>query len=236
MIKKTKIGVYIAVESVIGRRLAHRVYREICVRRLRRAGCIFVHIPKAAGTSVAEATVGQRTGHFTAAELKSVMGDAEFGSLFSFAITRHPLDRLVSAYNYARRGGGSHGAIRPNRAYASRRFRSFDAFVNEWLVEQNLEEVDRVFRPQTQFIFGGGICLVDYVARVEGLREAEVRLSEELGRPIRIPQKNRGDASRGQQKIAASPITQRAVYWLYKEDFERFGYRNDGRAIGRDVE
>lgn len=216
-------AIYEAIERVLGERLAYRLHRRMCVRRLRHAGCVFVHIPKAAGTSVATAVIGRRAGHYTADELKFVMGAEEFDSLFSFAVTRHPMDRLVSAYHYACNGGGTHGAMRYEPVYGSDLFRSFDSFVHEWLAKQKLSEVDYVFRPQSHFIYENDTCLVDYVGRVENMDDVEQRLSEGLKRSIRISKKNTGHAS-GKQAKDVENDTLRVVYELYKSDFDKLGY------------
>jgi hypothetical protein len=219
---KIRVQAYLLAEQVLGEQKTRSIYKRLCIRRLQRAGCIFVHIPKAAGTSVAEATIGRRAGHFTAAELRSAMQRGEFDSLFSFAVTRNPWDRLVSAYNYARHGGAA-GGIRPNRVYTGREFRSFDAFVNEWLVFQDLSRIDYIFRPQADFVFDGGQCIVDYVGAVERLEEVQDMLSAKLNRPITLARKNIGVPFSAERE-RVSRHTRKAVYDLYRTDFVQFGY------------
>lgn len=219
----TKLAVYETVESLLSESVAYKLHRAMCVRRLRRAGCIFVHIPKAAGTSVANAVIGRRAGHYTASELKATMGAANFEALFSFGVTRHPIERLWSAYHYAVNAGGTQGAMRYQAAYDSERFRSFDAFVNEWLVHQNLEQIDYVFRPQKPFLFDAERCLVDYIGTVENLGSVEARLSAELNRPIHLGRTNTSLASSKKQR-EISIETLEHVYELYRQDFVQFGY------------
>lgn len=67
-------------------------------------GCIFVHIPKAAGTSVAHGLFGRGVGHKSIYEYRKIFG-ADFQEYFKFAVVRNPFSRVVSAYESLRRGG-----------------------------------------------------------------------------------------------------------------------------------
>src|SRR3989304_5138015 len=92
-------------------------------------GFIFVHVPKAAGTSVAhffskfscycDLEVGgtslgealqepfrKRYGlskHSTAMEIRAVIGDVLWKKYFSFAFVRNPYERAFSAYHFLKR-------------------------------------------------------------------------------------------------------------------------------------
>lgn len=223
MDSQTNLAIYEAVEKILGTQVAYKLHRRMCIRRLLRAGCIFIHIPKAAGTSIGAAVVGRRAGHYTAAELRTAMGPDQFDTMFSFSVTRHPLERLVSAYRYARGGGGTHGAIRYVPAYNSELFRSFDAFVNEWLVYQDLTGIDHVFHRQWPYLYAHGECLVNYVGHVDDMNRLETMLTYSLNRDIRIPHKNK---SRESPDMVAncSKYTLELVHDLYRNDFDIFGY------------
>jgi len=65
---------------------------------------IFVHIPKAAGTSVAMALYGMQVGHWTWRQWRE-LNPVKFRKYFKFAIMRDPVDRFVSAFYYLRGGG-----------------------------------------------------------------------------------------------------------------------------------
>ena len=60
---------------------------------------LFIHIPKAAGTSVSVALFGRGHGHLTARRYRFA-NKKKFNSYFKFTITRHPVGRFVSAFNY----------------------------------------------------------------------------------------------------------------------------------------
>lgn len=223
MKSSTKLYIYQAAVNGLGENIPYKLHRSMCIRRLRHAGCIFIHIPKSAGTSIATAVIGKRAGHYSASELKAAMGASKFDSFFSFAITRHPVDRLLSAYHYALNRGGSQGAMQYDPVYDSQVFSSFDKFVNEWLVKQDLWQMDYVFRPQRPFIYEGDDCLVDYIGCVEEMDSVETRLSAALGKTLHIPKRNTNLVSSDTKKDI-STYTLRSIYDLYRDDFEQFGY------------
>lgn len=71
---------------------------------VRRAGVLFIHIPKCGGTSVSCLLYGKNLPHYTAAFWHEVYGDA-VADLPGFALMREPLDRLISAYRMVVAGG-----------------------------------------------------------------------------------------------------------------------------------
>ena len=80
----------------------------------KRAGVIFVHIPKSAGVAINTALYNRPLGHFFATDIQKVIPNA-FDSLLTFGVVRNPLDRLVSAYRFAKSGGTSQMGIKnPN--------------------------------------------------------------------------------------------------------------------------
>ena len=62
---------------------------------------LFIHIPKAAGTSVSVALFGESQchGHLMAKRYRFV-NKKKFDAYFKFTITRHPVSRFISAFNY----------------------------------------------------------------------------------------------------------------------------------------
>ena len=77
-----------------------RKWREINIYRRyiswKKAKCIFVHVPKAAGTSINYALYGRTLGHYTIEEIQSRFPKL-VERLFVFSFVRHPYARLVSA-------------------------------------------------------------------------------------------------------------------------------------------
>lgn len=154
-----------------GFRRAMRVRRHAGLWR--NAGILFVHVPKCAGTSISETLYGQFTNHVYASDIER-WGEVSVKALPSFAVTRNPWDRLLSAYRFAIRGHGEGGDFlvrtwRPEQ-YQTSAFATFESFVEEWLVDQKVAKLDPIFKPQKLFVCNEtGNALVDHVGKVEDL-------------------------------------------------------------------
>ena len=221
---KLNIELYRFLECIAGKELVRAKYLGLSVKKYLRANCIFIHIPKAAGTTVAESVLGGRAGHFTALEVKDYLGLEEFNSLYSFSISREPLSRLVSAYQYVKNGGGEHGGVRKEIYFQGPEFRSFDSFVQEWLVFEELRNTNLLFKPQHLFVCDKqGDILVKELGKYEDLKSFQDVLSLQLTRDIRFKELNRTKSSIFKfDNIAAS--TKTLVLDLYSRDYELFKY------------
>src|SRR5690242_8686296 len=95
---------------IIGRKrllklIASNAEEERSLRPFIRTNSIFVHVPKAAGVSIARALYGDLgMGHMTLAEYRTVFRQRAFDKMFKFAFVRNPFDRLHSAYHFLRAG------------------------------------------------------------------------------------------------------------------------------------
>jgi hypothetical protein len=66
------------------------------------AGFIFIHVPKSAGTYLGQLLGVYDSCHATAREYRWVLGRGQFKRLRLIAVARHPFDRFLSSYHYAR--------------------------------------------------------------------------------------------------------------------------------------
>lgn len=122
-------------------------------RHYRRAGAVFIHVPKAAGSSIAMALYGRRLGHHPARRL--MQEDPEsWAALEKFSVLREPVSRFLSAYVYALAGGTAEGAIRWRAEYDDPALRDVNAFVLDYLARGDLLDKDVVFWPQSHFVRG----------------------------------------------------------------------------------
>src|SRR5947208_3465937 len=93
--------------------------------------CIFIHIPKTAGSSIALSLFGEQLEHITYRDYQ-IANPRKFDRYFKFAFVRNPWDRVVSSYFFLRNGTMDEG----NRAEAERLlagYSDFGSFVRGWL-------------------------------------------------------------------------------------------------------
>src|SRR5262245_10579050 len=113
---------------------------------------IFVHVPKAAGTSVSLALYGMQVGHRTWREWRE-LNPRKFNTYFKFAVVRDPIARFASAF-YFLRGGGMNAH---DREFAERVLKQF-AGPNELakaLVDYDLQRLVlgyQHFRTQADYV------------------------------------------------------------------------------------
>jgi hypothetical protein len=194
-------------------------------------GILFIHIPRAAGTSINQALYGRFMGHPKAAEIRR-WGSAPLNALPSFAITRNPWERLVSSYRFARRGSGTGGAfeagiLRPDQ-YRGAEFDTFERFVKQWLLHQNRTSLDGIFQPQTTFVADAdGQPLLDHVGCLNDLEPTLDFIEHALGYRPEIPQGNRSGKRTDFRHFYTGELVE-LVGNFYARDVEAFGYSFDG--------
>jgi len=198
---------------------------DFSLRPFDRHRCIFVHVTKTAGTSVATALFGYLPYHHTAIDYRVIYGRRTFDRYFKFAYVRNPWDRLYSAYRYLKNGGWDD----KDRAWATAhlgRFYDFNTFVKTWLDRENMMRHVH-FWPQSEFLCDAhGRLLIDYVAYFETLEQDFERIKARLGIDARMRQLNRSPRS---SYLDAYDAEARAIVGqIYQEDIERFGYSFDG--------
>ncbi|MBX2884179.1 MAG: sulfotransferase family protein [Granulosicoccus sp.] len=218
------------MRRTLGDRFIMEQYRKRSARKYRKAGIVFIHIPKAAGTSVCDSLYHGRVGHFTLAEMRQHQSgksanthstdQSDIDGLPTFSVVRDPLARLYSSYCYARDGGGSKGSINPDPAYQSKAFRSFSAFLSEWLIEQELTSLDRVFWPQYRFVEDTR-GTVDFIGKVEDMAHVQQWLRSTVSETLEIPHLN---CARTQDTQPVHESDRSIVKELYREDYEAFDY------------
>jgi len=179
---------------------------------------IFVHIPKNASSSIHSRLKNNTDdihSHITFLEILSD-NDAELiESYYSFAVTRNPYDRFVSAFEQE----DSHD--RTNNI-------SFEDFVKHI---NNIDDLSIYFKPQYKFITIKSLILVDDIIKFENLNDEWLKISKKINSNSLFNLKKTLDV------INANPIkinkswkdyyteeTKEIVYNLYKKDFELFKY------------
>lgn len=204
--------------------------------------CIFIHIPKAAGTSIETffldnlgldfedkhaLLLGKTTNlylppasvsHLTAQQMISQFYISEelFENYFKFSFVRNPIDRLFSSYKYL--------------GYA--KVISFDTFI--------LQELPRLFKSkfkmyflqtQTSFIYNEqNELMVDYVGKLENINDDFFLIQRRLNlEGIKLPHVNKSgykyDNLRGLKKLLINPRL------IFKLNFSKKGKKCSHKAL-----
>jgi chondroitin 4-sulfotransferase 11 len=216
-LKKTLIKIW--------QKFPHHYRKKIDIIRRRsiwkKNHAIFVHVPKAAGVSVNNAIYGRPLGHFYASDIKRICPKT-FNNIFTFSVVRHPVERLYSAYTFARNGGTNVMGMYKSSYYTNHPdFETFERFVNNWLSKKELAKLDGVFCPQYLYLFDKeDQLLVDKVYQLEKIENYYDEISQNIYKPFSLDHHNISD-----KKI--SHITDElkdTIYQLYRKDFELLDY------------
>ena len=194
----------------------------------RKAGVVLIHVPRTAGTSLALELYGRFVGHFSLADLCAVSAP-DVLALPRFAIVLNPWDRLVSAWAFAKAGGGSGGegagrvTIHHGEQYQVPEFDTFERFVTEWLAVRELAALDGVFRPQIGYLrLADGTMPLQHLGRIEQIADTERWLGEVLGRPVALGRAN--SSERDDYRSYYTPALRDQVAQIYADDIAALGY------------
>ncbi len=184
--------------------------------------CLFIHVPKAAGSSVCMELFGYQTGH------KSYFrywldSPAKADSYFKFTFVRNPYDRLVSAYHFLKAGGMD----QRDKTWAEdnlSEFESFEDFVKNWVTPSNIAKKNH-FQTQLSFLCAprSKVPKVDFIGRIENFNDdmniVRARLGLALGETVHVNQSERKDY-RSYYTDEMLSIVRR----VYADDIEILGY------------
>jgi hypothetical protein len=182
--------------------------------------CIFIHIPKAAGTSVALTLFGRNSRHVPWHEYYAA-NPHKFARYYKFAFVRNPWDRLVSSYMFLTKGGMNTADAAWAQQYLTP-FTDFEHFVLEGI--QRSEILSWVhFLPQSHFICNAqGKCLMDFIGKFESLENDFTVVAAKLGCERKLAKVNIGQRDHYQQYYTEA--TRAKVAEVYAKDVACFGY------------
>ena len=220
-------------------------------------GFVFVHIPKAAGTTVTrtlstltrycdlelggtglgEAVQGyyaRRFGlrkHSSAEDARRVMGEERFDSFFSFAFVRNPFTRLASAYHFLRSWSG----VPADFAAHLEKVPDFAAFLETdlWTSDFPGRGPDAIFQPQARWLHSKGATpqlLVDYIGKTETLRSDLAEILRRIGAGEMPEDDTRANASPAYDLPVWKPSVVDRVLKEYRRDFDVLGYPEEPPA------
>jgi hypothetical protein len=197
--------------------------------------CIFVHIPKCAGSSIEEVLWPEprhlhdlwmgfitphhnkyQTGgmqHLLASQVRQEVGSEVFSQYFKFAFVRNPFDKAVSQYHYMqqREDLRDYIGMRPDDS-----FRTYLGLIENKLHVQ--------WEEQWKFIMDeSGDVIVDFVGRFEHFGRDIKEVFDRLGiRAAAVPHLNRTERSHYADYYDDKAIEM--VSNFYRRDLELFGY------------
>lgn len=189
---------------------------------------IFIHVPKAAGSSLKTEIYGAPGGgHRRIAEFAAFDLDRT-RRFFKCGFVRNPWDRLMSAYFYLRQGEGTSG--RDNRFAAAHlaRHADFEGFVRA-LEDPGYRRAVMAydhFRTQSHWICYPGQTshALDFLGRFERFDEDLAALRSRLGLPERPAPRARPSRHPPYQEVY-TPQSRDIVARLYAPDIALLGYR-----------
>jgi hypothetical protein len=150
--------------------------------------CIFVHIPRCAGTSIENWIVGddwwniqRETKHLIASQARKIYSDV-WDRYYKFAFVRHPVERMISCLNFDRYFGLS---------YSRKKGISFsgyhELFGNEIVLEHDYRfwKRETLIAPhhRTGTVYGNILDeQLDFVGRVENIAEDAKIVARAIGK------------------------------------------------------
>jgi hypothetical protein len=203
--------------------------------------CVFIHIPKTAGSSIVLSLFGEGSRHVSYREYESA-NPKKFRRYFKFAFVRNPWDRLVSSYFYLRNGGsGGQDQVWFEQNLVG--YTDFTSFVRCWLTKENIWSWTH-FKPQYYFICDPDLRpRMDFLGRVETIDADFQYVCERLG--IAAELKRTNPSNHGHYSQYYTDELRERVATVYAKDIAIFGYEfnspvsslkllQQNRSTGRD--
>ncbi|MDY7562429.1 sulfotransferase family 2 domain-containing protein [Pseudomonas sp. 10B1] len=183
--------------------------------------CVFIHVPKCAGSSVAMSLFGDTpTGHMPLYWYEKQFPE-RYAHYLKFGFVRDPLQRAWSAYNYLL----NNTQRRDKAAFELvNKYPSFDAFIDNWLHPENISKQIH-FVPQHRFLENSiGSIDVDFIGRQESLIPDFLSLCEHLNVKAELQHINRSPGKHDENRDFCSAASRRKVREVYARDYELFSY------------
>lgn len=147
--------------------------------------------------------------YWKALKTKSILSN-----VFSFTVVRNPYDRTASAFYYLQKLG-----LLP---YAD--FNEFCRLRLRHEQPETLADLDPHFHLQSQGLYSGAQCLIDFIGRLENIDRdwSYICRKAEIG-TVTLPRENAAKVKTDCSAVYAC-YAKRLVSDLYRQDFERLGY------------
>jgi hypothetical protein len=194
--------------------------------------CIFVHITKCAGISIATSLFGNLGGaHLRIPHYQLIFSQREFNEYFKFSFVRNPWDRLVSAFLFLKKGGANKGDRLWTETNLSG-FPDFHSFVTSWVNRKNVNAWKH-FVPQYKFVCepGSETPKVDFIGHFECISEDFIQVQKRLGSHTGLQHLNKSEGNKRDYREYYTEATKKVVAEVYQEDVRIFGYDFDNSFL-----
>jgi hypothetical protein len=137
---------------------------------------IFIHIPKAAGLSFVKSIYDLDYSNHNRWDYYYKIDKKLFQEFYKFTITREPVDRLKSAYNYLKYGGRTKTDLYWKKTFIDN-YTDLSDFINNGLEKAVYSGVEH-FIPQYKYIYDSDLKLmVDFIGKYENLENDFEKIS-----------------------------------------------------------
>tara|TARA_A200000159_G_C7315737_1_gene336612 strand:- start:597 stop:1253 length:657 start_codon:yes stop_codon:yes gene_type:complete len=207
--------------------------------------CIFIHIPKTAGTSIEVAMgmhgnnedlglvstpldantntlFGKGLQHLTAVQIKNYFKN--FGEYFKFTFVRNPWDRFASATLYDGPETKNKNQISKNDFYdlgVKRFYNSKETLEKCLTIKYGIKHSH--YTPQLEYILENGEPIVDYIGKYENLRSDFDIICKKL--KFKCTLEHRNSVKRKHYTDYYNNEAKQFVAEKYAKDIEYFGYK-----------
>lgn len=185
--------------------------------------CIFIHIPRSAGTSIEQAirpdwyfeTFKHRK-HILASTAKEIYKE-HWDDYFKFSFVRNPWDRMVSMSKY----GNFYGCkINNNKLDVSEYKKKFPQIE----IDSRSKSTTDKYKPISNAVYLNILNEeLDFIGRFENLQEDYDKVCSIIGCTNQLDHKEQGKKKVNYTKFYTEDI-EKTVREIYKKDIEYFGY------------
>jgi hypothetical protein len=189
----------------------------------------FIRVPKTASQAIRATELFECEGHVPVSQIKRLPND------YTFAVSRNPYDRLVSAFcqgriSFNRKKTPYFNEFEPYKTFMDFVFDKKNPFLHGKVLGRNAEPYEYIkhphYLPQTYWITIKGKLAVNKLLDFEFLDEDWIMLLRELKMPYVALQKVNKSNHSYWQDFYVKEIAD-VVYKHYQEDFDLLGYDKD---------
>ncbi len=206
--------------------------------------CIFIHIPKTAGTSIEKMIQGEKyiKGWSSHQKINEYKDDDKFHEYFKFSFVRNPYERILSVFNYYKNRGNNKDLIyQPNKIldYFYKKITTtkifdidiskkipheFDEFC-ELYIKEKLDFYGRnALDTQISFLSIDNNIEVDFIGRFEKLQKDIEYIKDYLGIKASLGHQ-RKTKLRSHYSSFYNDFTKQIIKEAYGEEIELFKYK-----------